>query len=48
MGVYTDESKLVIITVPNLAKNVKSSLKHETDHIIKNNDCLVQYAIKNN
>ena len=48
MGVYTDESKLVIITVPSLTKNVKNSLKHEIDHIIKNNDCLVQYAIKNN
>ena len=51
MGVYIDENKLEIITVPktiyfSLSKYANSSLKHEIDYITKNNDCLVQHTIK--
>ena len=52
MGVYIDDTKLVIITEPistglNLTKKVNNSLKHEIDSIIRYNGYLAKERIKN-
>ena len=46
------ENKLAITTEPitihfDLPKNVDNNLKHETESIIKHNELLAEYTIKN-
>ena len=52
MGVIINDNKLVTITEPktihfDLPKKIDSSLKHETDFLIKHNEFLAEDTIKN-
>ena len=52
MGVIINDNKLVTITEPktihfDLPKKIDSSLKHETDFLVKHNEFLAEDTIKN-
>ena len=52
MGLYTDDNKLAIITVPktilfDLSKDFGKNLKHEINFVIKINAFSAEHTIKN-